>query len=226
MRQRLAAALMAFCCAPSLATAQSTSAHASLQNENGAEFSTPYAGALGDHFSGQYRLDDNHAVVIWSIQHLGLAPYFGQFETVTGTLQFDASNPAQSTITVEAAVSSVNTDYRGAKDFDAELAQLLNADKHPVVRFQSTSVEVTGDNTGRITGDLTVMGITQSITVEAELTGKQRWHPFSRSPALGFRAEGAITRSDFRVWAGRPVSYAVGDDIEFIFAGDFIREEP
>lgn len=199
IRTTLAAALMAAAAAPALA-----------------DVAAP---------SGAYAMDDSHSAVTWRIMHLGLAPYTAQLETVTGTLNFNAEDPAASTLTATIAASSVDTDYTGEKDFDSEVANFLKAGEFADITFTSTGIELTGDNTGVITGDLTFAGVTKPVSLDATLTGAIEAHPFVEGKAaMGFHATGAIKRSDFGILAGTPLDGALGDEVEIEVAAEFIQQ--
>ncbi len=179
--------------------------------------------------SGQYTLDANHSTVTARVMHFGLARYTLRFNTVSGTLNFNAETPAQSSVEATVAVTSIDTTYAGDRDFNAELqnSEWLDSATNANATFRSTSVEVTGPNTGRITGDLTLRGQTHPITLDATYNGGWRQHP--AGPAIsgvGFSAHGTFKRSDFGITNMLPTPGAVdgvADDVELLIEAEFTR---
>ncbi|MBY0562778.1 MAG: YceI family protein [Hyphomonadaceae bacterium] len=152
--------------------------------------------------SGEYALDPHHTTVTVSARHFGLADYVLRFNGVSGTLNFNAENPEQSSITATVAVNTLDTPYTGDRDFDAELqnSEWLDAAGHPTATFRSTSVERTGPNTARVTGDITIKGVTQPITLDVAYNASHAQHPMGFPIALiGFSATGQLQRSVFGV---------------------------
>lgn len=176
--------------------------------------------------SGQYALDPRHTSVHWRIRHWGLSPYTGRFEAESGTLQFDASNPALSTVSVSIPLASVSTgllNQAGERAFDRDIASYLGAGSNPDIVFTSTSVEQTGPATGRIHGNLSFNGQTHPATLETVFEGG-RVIPTNQRPTLGFTARTIIQRS--RWLAGTPAlhnSQSPGDEVEIIISAEFIR---
>lgn len=171
--------------------------------------------------SGAYKLDAGHASVTWRVAHMGLSLYTGRFERVAGTLTLDPNNPVLSKIdaTIEAkSVSTGHRDAQGQASFDAKIAKdAFNADTHPQIRFVSTSAVRKSDTTGVVNGDLTLNGVTKSVTMDVTFNGG-RMHPFYNVYAIGFSGQTTIRRSDFGVttWAG-----AVGDEVQILIETEF-----
>ena len=145
---------------------------------------------------GSYVLDPAHASVIWSLSHAGLSQYTARFDKITGALDFDPERPENSRVDIVIDPMSVNT---GLPEFDTTIAtdsKYLDAESYPEIRFTSTSIQVTGENTGLITGDLTLRGVTKPVTLNTTFNGvgKSFGHP---GETLGFSAQGEFLRSDF-----------------------------
>jgi polyisoprenoid-binding protein YceI len=179
--------------------------------------------------SGEYALDPNHSTVTIRAQHFGLAHYTLRFNGVTGTLNFNAENPAQSTIQATVDVTSLDTPYAGERDFDAELqnSSWLNSAGFPTATFTSTSVEQTGPNTARVTGDLTVRGQTRPLTLDVTYDGSHSPHPMGfPMSSIGFSARGTIQRSQFGVNELLPSAGGndgVSDSVEIVIEAEFNR---
>lgn len=174
--------------------------------------------------SGTYAVDPTHASVIWKVRHLGLADYTARFNTLDATLEFNAEDPAASSVDVTIDPASVDTDYPNAeqKDFNAELRgeQFFNTGEFPAITFKSTSIDITGDNTGTITGDLTLLGVTKPVTLDVTMNGYLEEHPFTKDAALGFSGTTTVKRSEFGLDYGVPY---VGDDVKVLIEAEFNR---
>lgn len=182
--------------------------------------------------SGAYALDPNHTTVTARALHFGLSHYPVRFNTVSGTLNFNAENPAQSTIQATVATTSVDTPYIGAdRDFDAELqnSEWLDGAGFPAATFTSTSVEQTGPNTGRITGDLTIRGQTHPITLDVTYNTSHATHPLGMAISMvGFSARGTLNRSDYGLNVLQPTPGGSGSDgvsnqVELLIEAEFTR---
>lgn len=179
--------------------------------------------------SGEYALDPNHSTVTVRAQHFGLAHYTLRFNKLSGTLNFNADNPAQSTIEATIDVTSLDTPYTGERDFDAELqnSSWLDSASFPTATFRSTSVEQTGANTARVTGDLTLHGVTAPITLEVTYDGSHSPHPMGmQMSSIGFSARGALQRSQFGVRELLPRAGGndgVSDQVELVIEAEFNR---
>jgi polyisoprenoid-binding protein YceI len=179
--------------------------------------------------SGQYTLDPNHSTVTVSARHFGLSNYVLRFNGVTGALNFNAEDPAQSSIEATVAVTSLDTPYSGDRDFDAELqnSEWLDAAAFPTATFRSTAIERTGPNTARVTGDLTVRGVTRPVTLEATYNASHRQHPMGPQVSMiGFSARGDIRRSEFGLRTLLPTAGGtdgVSDEVHLQIEAEFTR---
>ncbi|RAI04510.1 polyisoprenoid-binding protein [Acuticoccus sediminis] len=150
--------------------------------------------------SGTYKNDPTHSSIVWKVTHLGFSTYTGMFarEGISATVELDAEDVSKSKLTVTLAGDQVRTLHPGDKDFDAEIASpmFMNTVEFPEVTFTSTSIEVTGDNTAEITGDLTIAGQTHPLTLHTTLNQAGE-HPMAGMPAFGISATGTLLRSEY-----------------------------
>lgn len=184
-----------------------------------AEF-VPPSKAFPAEASGAYALDTAHANILFSANHLGFSNYFGRFNTMEGTLQFDAADVTKSSVNMKVHTASVdsNNSEMEAKFQDA---QFLNSEKFPLATFISTKVEKLSADKGRITGDLTLLGVTKPITLDVTFNG-YAVNPYTKAPTMGFSAKGTFKRSDFGMIAYLP---DVGDDVSLIIEAEFSKTE-
>ncbi|MGH6949532.1 MAG: YceI family protein [Vitreimonas sp.] len=179
--------------------------------------------------SGQYTLDPHHTTVTVSARHFGLSNYVLRFNGVTGSLNFNAEDPAQSSVEATVAVTSLDTPFAGDRDFDAELqnSEWLDAAGFPTATFRSTAVERTGPNTARVTGDLTIHGVTRPVTLDATYNASHRQHPMGPQVSLiGFSARGDVRRSEFGVRTLLPTTGGmdgVSDEVHLQIEAEFMR---
>ncbi|MEM6616416.1 MAG: YceI family protein [Pseudomonadota bacterium] len=188
--------------------------------------SSAFAASL-DVPSGTYAMDNTHASLVWKVNHIGLSNYTAKLTDFDVTINLDAENVANSSVSASANPLSVTTNFPNAdqKDFDAELskgANWLNGDNFPTIEFASTGIEVTGDNTGTMTGDLTFLGITKPVTFDLTLHGALPKHPFAEGAALGMNATGTFKRSEFGM---THLLGGVGDDVEIVIEAEFIEQK-
>lgn len=142
-----------------------------------------------------YTLDASHSQIVFSYNHLGYSTTAGMFSGFDGTISFDAENPAASSVTVSFPVTTMLTGWQ--ERFDHFMSpDFFNSAANEAVSFTSTAIEVTGDKTARITGDLTMNGITKPVVLEAVLNAAGE-HPMAKKPWAGFSATTTVLRSDY-----------------------------
>ena len=179
--------------------------------------------------SGQYTLDADHSTINASALHFGMAHYTVRFNAMSGTLNFNAEHPEQSVVDISVPTNSIDTPYAGDRDFDAELqnSEWLDAAGHPMATFHSTAIELTGTNTGRVSGDLTIRGVTHPITFDATFNAGYRQHPMGLPVSeLGFSAHGTLRRSQYGLMVLQPRGGAgtgVSDEVELTIEAEFKR---
>jgi polyisoprenoid-binding protein YceI len=135
---------------------------------------------------------------------------------------------ARSSVTVSVDATSLETDYPSPEklDFNAELQneQWLDTAKFPQMTFRSSKVEVTAPSTLKISGDLTLRGVTRPMVLDATYNGGYEGHPLDPHARVGFSAHGTLKRSDFGMTVGIPApgtTMGVGDEVEVIIEAEF-----
>ncbi|MCA8902339.1 MAG: YceI family protein [Hyphomonas sp.] len=173
--------------------------------------------------AGRYQVDPNHAAITWSVNHLGLSDYEVGFNTFTIDLTLDPENPAQSAVNVSIDPKSVNPNYPGDyqvshpstgfttwKDDLGQSNNWFNANAFPEITFASTEVDQTGPDTAKVTGDLTLLGVTKPVTLDVKYNGVVNFPNAPEMDRIGFSASTMIKRSDFGMTA---MQAFVGDDV-------------
>jgi len=156
-----------------------------------------------------YKIDPAHTDVIASWSHLGFSHPTAHFGNVDGTIVYDAQNVGASKVDVTIPMSGLSSHVEA---FDKHLrsADLFDVEKFPSITFRSTKVESAGDNRLRVTGDLTVRGVTKPTVLDVTLN-KVGEHPMKKVPAIGFDATTTLKRSDFGIAYAVP---AVSDEVQ------------
>jgi polyisoprenoid-binding protein YceI len=157
----------------------------------------------------KYTLDSSHSQILFSYNHIGFSSTWGMFSGFAGDIMFDEADPAASSVSVSMPVKSMITGWEGRSGHFMS-PDFFDATDDEVVTFTSTSINVTGDNTAVITGDLNLNGVTKSVDLDAVLN-KADTHPMANKAWLGFNATTTLKRSDYGLGAFAP---AVGDDVE------------
>lgn len=165
------------------------------------------AGLLGSAVTVQaapvtYKLDPNHTMVLFSWNHFGFSNPTADLGLGEGTLVYDQKNPAKSSVEVTLPLADLDT-HVPALDEHLKKPDFFNADKYPVVTFKSTRVQALGGNHFKVTGDLTVHGVTKPVVLSATLN-KVGEHPMTKAQSIGFDATGTLKRSDFGIGAYVP----------------------
>ena len=144
-----------------------------------------------------YKIDPTHTATVFSWNHFGFSTPSANFTDIQGVIKVDNAKPANSSVDVTIPVSSVNTNVTALdKEFQEE--GWFNAAKYPNITFKSTKVETKDKKHFKITGNLTVKGITKPVVLDAVLN-KQGEHPMAKVPAIGFNATTSFNRSDFGI---------------------------
>ena len=162
--------------------------------------------------AGTYTIDPAHTQVIFGIKHMGLSTFYGRFDKASGTLTFDPAAPEASTLNVTIDMTAIDTHV--AK-LDDELKDVFHVAKYPTATFTGAKIEKTGDDTGTVTGMLTLNGVTKPVTLNVTFDGGRN-SPMPMQPyRIGFDATGTIHRADFgltgMIWSG-----FVGDDVSLM----------
>ena len=174
---------------------------------------------------GDYVIDKAHTSLLFRVSHLGFSTYTGRFTRVDAKLQFDPGNLAASRVNVNVDPRSIEAD-NAPSGFLQTLAgnQWLDADRFPELKFQTQSVELTGANSFRIHGQLTLHGVTKPVVLEAKYNGGYAGHTYEPQARVGFSAQGTLKRSDFGVSLGIPdpgSSFGVGDNVAIVLETEF-----
>lgn len=167
---------------------------------------------------GAFKLDKSHARIVFSTSHLGFSTYYGFFGDLDAKLDFDPKAPARSTLEVIVNVAGLVTNDPKL-DEALKSPEYFDTGKFPVATFKSTKIDLSGASRGKITGDLTLHGVTKPVTLQATLNGGGT-NPVSQDYVLGFDATATISRSQFGIKTLVPF---VGDEVKLVISCEFDR---
>ena len=155
--------------------------------------------------------DPAHSAVGFRVRHLGITWVNGTFKQWTADLKYDPTNPEAATVVARIQSASVDTDNE-RRDNDLRSANYLAADSFPEITFTSKKVERAGEGRLRITGDLTIRGVTRPVVLDAEIGGVLST---PRGRRTAFSATTTIKRQDYGITLNRLMEGAqvVGDDV-------------
>ncbi|MEU6573815.1 YceI family protein [Streptomyces sp. NPDC046805] len=144
--------------------------------------------------SGDYTIDPSHTTLGFVARHAMVTNVKGAFLDFSGTLHLDGGDPARSTASVDVKMDSIDT---GNADRDKHLqsADFFKTDEFPMMTFRSTKAEALGGDDFRITGDLSIMGVTKPITINLEFNGSAK-DPFGNE-RVGFEGKAELLRSEW-----------------------------
>ncbi len=146
--------------------------------------------------TGDYVIDPAHSRIGFVARHAMVTKVRGGFTEFTGTLHLDGHDPAKSSAQLEVQVVSVDT-RNEQRDGHLRTNDFFDAQNHPLITFTSTAVEKVDDENYRVTGDLTIKGVTRSVTVDWEFGGVAT-DPYG-NVRVGFEGRTNLNRSDFGI---------------------------
>ena len=158
---------------------------------------------------GSDTLVASHSQIVFSYNHLGFSTNYGMFSGFNGEIQFDPADPAASSVDVTFPVKSMLTGWQERFDHFMS-ADFFDAAEDEMVSFASTAIEVTGETTAKITGDLTLNGVTKPVVLDA-VVNQMGNHPMMNTPWAGFSATTTLLRTDFNLGQFAPF---VSDEVQ------------
>lgn len=155
--------------------------------------------------AGPYREDTSHTTVLFRVDHLGFSNYTANFGEVSILADLDPSDPAAATLEVAIPVRSLQLPSPPEGFRDMLLGpEWFDAEAHPDIRFVSTGIEMTGETSADIHGELTLHGVTQPVTLAARYNGGWVGHVYDPNARIGFSATAEISRTAFGMGFGTP----------------------
>jgi polyisoprenoid-binding protein YceI len=166
-----------------------------------------------------WQLDPAHSSAQFAVRHLGVSTVRGAFTKVSGTVLYDAANLSRSSIQTTIETASVDTRVE-MRDNDLRSPNYLDVQKFPTIAFKSKKVEAAGTGKLKITGDLTIHGVTKEVVLDVDGPSPAMKDPWGNQ-RMGASATTKINRMDFGV-AGAPA--VVGDEITITLDIEMIKK--
>lgn len=164
-----------------------------------------------------WKVDKSHAKVGFTVTHLLMSEVDGNFKTFDATITSSKEDLSDAVFEVSADISSIDTDSE-MRDNDLKSEKHFDATKFPKFTFKSTSISKVADKKYKLTGDLTLKGVTKPVTFDLALTGTGM-NGRTKKPKVGLKVTGTIKRTDFGV--GSMPAAVVGEEVELRAVGEF-----
>ena len=172
-----------------------------------------------------WQIDPNHASAQFAVRHLGLSTVRGAFTKVNGTIQFDDKDITKSSVDVTIDAASVDTRVEG-RDKDLRSDHFFEVEKYPTLTFKSTRVEQVEVGKLKVTGDLTIHGVTKQVVLDVEGPTAAVKDPWGNQRAAA-SATTKINRQDFGVkWNAKMDTggWVVGDDVAITIDVEMVQK--
>jgi polyisoprenoid-binding protein YceI len=161
-----------------------------------------------------YEIDPVHSSVHFSVRHMMVSSVRGEFSKLSGVIKYDPQNPANSSVEATIDASSINT-RDPQRDAHLKSADFVDVEKFPVITFRSKRIEAQQGG-GKITGDLTVHGVTREVTLDVEGPTPEIKDPWGKQ-RIGASATAKVNRKDFGLTWNQALEAGgllVGDEVK------------
>jgi polyisoprenoid-binding protein YceI len=166
--------------------------------------------------------DDPHSQLGFTVSHLGINDVSGTFNDFDVTVQSLKPDFKDAVIELTAKTASIDTRVE-ARNNHLKSADFFDVEKYPTMNFKSTSIKPAGKNKYKLTGDLTLHGITKPVTMDLLYKGTVE-NPMSKKQTAGFQVTGTIRRSDFNVGPKFPAPM-ISNEVKIKADGEFTQNE-
>lgn len=180
---------------------------------------------LGLAATSTYQLDPAHTQTMFGVRHLVISTVRGEFGKTTGTLVLDESDVTKSRVEATIDVTTVNT-REPKRDEDLRSPNFFDVAKYPTITFKSTKVEKAGDGKLKVTGDLTMHGVSRPVTLDVVGPTREIKDPFGMV-RRGISATAKVNRKDFGITWSRVVDVGpvVGDEVTIEIESELIKKQ-
>lgn len=172
----------------------------------------------------KWSIDPTHSEITFKVKHLVISTVTGTFNSFDGTLEAENNNFEDAQISFEADINSIDTN-NSDRDTHLKSDDFFNAAEYPKMTFESTSFTNTGDDEYKLTGNLTIRGITKEITLNATYGGTVV-DPYGQTKA-GFEVSGKINRKEYGLkWSAvtEAGSVVVSDEVKLLMSVQFVKQ--
>lgn len=166
------------------------------------------------------KADKMHSKLSFTVAHLGISDVAGLFKNFDAVVTASKPDFSDAVFELSADVASINTEVE-MRDNHLKSADFFNVEKFPKMTFKSTMISKAGKDKYKLTGDLTIHGITKSVTVDLWYRGTIE-NPMSKAPTSGFQVTGILKRSDFDLGPKFPAPM-ISDEVRIKADGEFVK---
>jgi len=173
-----------------------------------------------------WQIDPAHSRAMFTVRHLGISNIRGDFSGVTGTVTWDGTDATTAAVNATIDVDSITTRV-APRDTHLKTADFFDVENHPTMTFVSTSIRADGEGGYKMTGDLTLRGVTRPVTFDLDAPAGPITDPNNGATRMGAAARGSINRKDFGVNYHQVLEggvLGVGDIIEIQLDVEMIRQ--
>lgn len=167
-----------------------------------------------------WNVDGAHSKLAFTVTHLGISDVSGLFKNFEAKISTSKEDFSDAVFDVTADVASIDTEVE-MRDNHLKSADFFDVAKYPKLTFKSTTVKPAGKNTYKVTGDLSLHGVTKQVTLDLLYRGTVE-NPMSKKPTSGFQVSGAIKRSDFGIGEKFPAPM-ISDEVRIKADGEFTK---
>lgn len=172
-------------------------------------------------FGQHWSLDKSHAKLGFGITHMLVSDVEGSFKSFDAKITSSKEDFSDAVIELSADVNSIDTDNE-QRDEHLRKPDFFDAAKYPSLTFKSKSFKKIADKKYKVTGDLTLHGVTKPVELEVVLRGTTV-HPYNKKTVAGFKATGVIKRSDFAIASTMPAAM-LSDEVAIVANAEFVKE--
>lgn len=170
--------------------------------------------------SNNWNLDPGHAKLRFSITHLGINDVEGSFRTLSARITATKDDLTDAVVEFTADTKSIDTE-NSQRDDHLRTADFFDVEKHPAITYKSTSFTKVAEGRYRVTGNLTMKGVTKPVELDA--TVRYGIHPMNQKQVAGFKVTGVVDRTQFGVGAGMGDAM-LSNNVEFTANMEFAKE--
>lgn len=169
-----------------------------------------------------WSLDKAHAKLGFTIGHLMISDVEGRFKTFDAKINATKEDFTDAVVEMTAEVNSLSTDNE-KRDEDLKSPNYFDVAKYPLITFKSKSFKKVEGNLYKVTGNLTMHGVTKEIVLDAVC--KTGIHPMNKKDIAGFKITGQLKRTDFGISPSTPAAM-IGDEVSLIANAEFSKDQP
>ncbi|TPI25823.1 YceI family protein [Mesorhizobium sp. B3-2-1] len=173
-------------------------------------------------YADNYEIDGQHAWVTFTIKHGIYSVAHGQIDAVKGAIVMDKADVTKSSVKAELDVGSIHTAF-DQRDSDLKGPDFFNAAEFPTISFESTKVEKVDGKTGKITGNLTISGVSKEVTLDVKLLNEAPAPWDATLTKAAFSATGKVSTADFPM-AKAAAGFGLGPDVEIAIDLEAIKK--